>query len=547
MSSSQRAWLIVAIVLLGLGGVGWGVRSVMQRISADLQRLAAQQAIPHQPASDAKARIFSSEEVSAFLVQAKQAEAIADPLQRCLAYPDPPGSHWSRDAVVTYCHYRLQPFISFKEVQALIRGGHTAELDRRLAQILHDQQTKQDSIGLLNLTYYADFDYGLPEVRTMLDAWKRASPKSAFAYAASGFAYLDAASDARGSAYMQDTPQSKVDAMNRLLSRADLDLRRAIALDSQVTPAYVAMIGVGKMGAGGDGDYAFQAFQRGVTVAPADYSIYSEYMNALQPKWGGSLSSMDRLARMAQTHAKESPMLKLLLAEVLAYQNDVCNCESRANWAMDPVVFDEAASATLLTNAGLAASSNGFNALSVVYLSEALRFDPTAERDRAYRDIALTVLGEPVWALEDTSRLVSVAPNYAEAFDARAYAYEAQEDYAHAVQDLSKAVSLDPNNTWRLAELGNIYVNKTRDLDKGWDVADRLIHFHPEDPRGWALRASVQEYQPRAGLDDTIQYFLAHFSGDPSQREVAAHMRAVLVREAKFKAVAAASSSPAHS
>ncbi len=545
MNSNWRAYLATAIMLLGMLGVGgywWSSRSAAQRVATQSQ---SGQGQPN-PAQGPARPFFLQEELAPFLAATQKAEAIADPLQRCLAYPDPPNSHWSHDAVAAYCHYRFQSFLSFKEVQALIQGGHAAELDRRLAQALNEQQTKPDSVGLLDLIYYADFDSGLPEVRSMIEAWKRASPKSAFAYAASGFAYVDAAADARGTAFMQDTPKSKVEAMERFLSRANDDLQHAIALDPQVTPAYVAMINLGKMGAGGEGDYAGQAFQLGVTAAPADYAIYNSYMTALQPKWGGSLSSMQQLASMAQAHAKENPLLKLLPAEVLAYRYDVCNCESRANWAMVSSAFDEAADAELLMNAGSAASVNGYNELAAVYLSEALRFEPNAGKAHVYRDNALTVLGQPAWALADANWMVSVSPNYGEAYDARAYAYEAQGDYTHAAQDLSKAITLDNDDTWAVAELGKIYVDKTHEWDYGWDIADRLIRFHPEDPRGWALRAGIQEHQPRAGLDDTIQYFLGHFGGDPSQSSLVMHLRALQAQGATSRTAAAASASTPH-
>jgi hypothetical protein len=56
-------------------------------------------------------RVFSEQETKTFLAAVERAENIADPVQRCLAYPDPPGSHWSANAVHAYCQYRYQPII----------------------------------------------------------------------------------------------------------------------------------------------------------------------------------------------------------------------------------------------------------------------------------------------------------------------------------------------------------------------------------------------------------------------------------------------------
>ncbi|WP_158755432.1 hypothetical protein [Dyella sp. S184] len=526
MGSGPRWLLIVAIALLGVGEWAWGIWSGMTQMTQLHTQLVRQQAAFHLPA--AKRHLFTRDEVKTFLAAAKQAEAIKDPLQRCLAYPDPPRSHWSPDAVAAYCHYRLQPVISFAEAQALIQSGKAAELDGRLAQALHDQQTQAGSPGVLNQIFYQDFGNGSFDIRPTLDAWKRDSPTSAFAYAASGFADVEMAANARGSAYMSDTPQSNVDAMNRLLSQADTDLRRAIELNRQVTPAYVAMINAGKMGPGRT--YIDEAARRGLAVAPADYSISSALMVAEQPKWGGSLYAMTGLARRAQTHAKDNPLLVLLLAEVPAYEYDVCNCESRADWAAYPTVFDNVASLNLLSNAGSAAASNNHPELSVVYLSEALRFQSATDAIRRKRASGLAALGESKMALDDANSLIAADPKNADNYQMRGIVYMDMADNRHAEQDLETALALNPDDIDVLSELGNIYTNVTYEWDKGWDVADRIIRKYPDSPGGWVMRATIQENQPRAGLNETYQYFVNHFGNDPGMQWQITHMRELLAK-----------------
>ncbi len=528
MSPSQRGWLIALIVLLGLAEVGWQMHASVLHIKQNIRLTRDSHPYAH-PAKDAKPGEFGADEVRNFLAAARQAETFNDPMQRCLAYPDPPHSHWSHVAAAAYCRYHFNVVLSLPEMQVLIQGGHAAELDRRLAQALQEQQSKPESAGLLDRIYYASFNSGSANVRPLLDAWKQASPHSAFAYAASGFDYVARASEARGTDYVRDTPPSQMDAMKNLLAKADEDLKRAVALDPKVTPAYVALINADRMG---DTSDAASAFEQGIAAAPADYSIYSAYLTALQPRWGGSLQRMARVIDSAQAHAGENPLLQLLPAEELAEDYDVCDCHSRADWLMDPVVFDNVAGSNLLERAGDAASTHNYPGLAVVYLSEALRFDPNLWRGRASRDYALTMLGEPDWAIQDANHLIDIAPKYAEGYNVRAYAYEAQHDYAHAAQDLVTATSLKRDDSWGLIELGNLYAHKTHEWDKGWDVADRLIRFYPEKPQGWLIRASIQKDQPRAGLDDTIHYFLAHFGGDPRQHVAVAEMRATLAREA---------------
>jgi Tfp pilus assembly protein PilF len=530
MGSGPRWLLIAAIVLLGLGEWGWGIHSAMSRF-AYRPATAFARHTPHPPRTTGKFHLFSSAEVHAFLAAVRQAEAIKDPLQRCLAYPDPPGSHWSPATVKAYCQYYLQSMISFADAQTLIQTGHAADLDRRLAQDLQAQLTRPESHGLLDHTYFSTFDNGSFDVRPTLDAWKRASPSSAFAYAASGSAYVSMASKARGGAYISDTPQSNIDAMNRLLAQADTDLQRAVALNPKVTPAYVAMINAGSMSLGGH--YILDAARRGLAVAPDNYAIYGVLSGAAQPKWGGSLEAMNRVAEQAQAHVKQNPLLAILLSAEPAYQYDVCNCESSANWPAYPVVFDNVASTTLLSSAGYAAGENGHSELAVIYLSEVLRFQSKADGARRRRDSNLPGVDESRMALDDANRLIAADPQNADNYQLRGAVYMSLMDNQHAEKDLESALALNPDDGDVLGSLGNLYTNQTHEWDKAWDIADRIIRKYPGSPGGWVMRATIQESQPRPGLSGTYQYFVGHFGSDPGMQWQISHMRELLAKTAQ--------------
>ena len=530
MESRQRVGVIVGIAVVAVLALRWGVWQLGMRLADLLQAdpiktTAAVRTAHRAPVNGG--RLFTQDETHAFLLAARKAEAIQDPLQRCLSYPDPPHSHWSPAAVEAYCRYHLQTIITFNEAQTLIQNGQAADLDRRLAQDLQSQLTKTESRGLLDLTYFVDFDNGSFDVRSTLDAWKRASPSSAFAYAASGWAYVAMAAKARGVAFIRDTPQENIDAMNRLLSQADSDLQRAIALNSKVTPAYVAMLTAGSLSLGDA--YIRNVAKRGLAASPDDYAIYGLLSHAAEPKWGGSLQAMKQVAGAAQLHAKDNPLLTLLLSAEPAVEYDVCNCELSAQWAAYPVVFDNVSSTALLLNAGSAAGHAGHADLAAIYFSEALRFVPKNSMAHIRRSYALTSLGEAPWALEEANQQISESPQSAWGYSMRGYAYKWTGDYTHAAPDLEKAAALDPTNTFPLRQLGDIYTH-THDWDKAWDVANRSIQAHPQDAYGWILRASIQKDQPRAGLRDTIDHFLAQFGNDPNEAVPAAEMRRTLMQ-----------------
>lgn len=537
MNSLQRGLLIIGIILLGLGEWVWSMRS----LNSQLHRPVKVEAALQPTVAPLPKHQFTRDQGYAFIAKLKTAEAIVDPLQRCLAYPDPPDSHWSRDAVAAYCHYRLQPLLTFAEAQSLIQHGRAAELDQRLAAALHTQRTDSAARGLLDRIYQEAFVDGSFDIRPTLDAWKRDSPNSAFAFAASGTAYVAMAAEARGSGYMHDTPDSQVQAMDNLLGQADADLRRAIALDPKVAPAHVALIHAGGLGFGRR--YVDAAIRDALAAVPDDYSIYSMALWTREPKWGGSLQAMARLAAQAQAQATRNPLMKVLLSERAFYEAWNCDCSHEVEMAAYPHVADELTSSSNLAEIGRMASSYRDQTMALIYQSEALRFTPGNEDARVNRAFALVDYDEAAWAAGDLGRLLATSPDNKRALDARANAYESLGDYAHAEQDFRRLLAMDPRDMGTLAKLGDLFVNWAKDWNKGWAVADQLIREQPQGAYGWLLRATIQEQQPRAGLDATVDHLQAQFGTDPRMARILVRMRAAVALR-KHAGVDARSTAP---
>jgi tetratricopeptide (TPR) repeat protein len=363
-----------------------------------------------------------------------------------------------------------------------------------------------------------------------MDAWKRQSPASAFALAASGTAYVQMAQDARGPDYAAKTPPSSFESMDRLLERAHSDLDHAVALDPKMTPAYTAMLYAGVLES--DGAYAMNAARHGLAVDPANYTIYARLVWMAQPKWGGSVADMQGIIADAQRHADKNPLLKLLVSENSGGEAFVenCQCDEIDEFNLYRHVFAEVAPVGMLMSGGWAAKNRSAVALSVIYRSELLRFDPRKLDHRAGRAFDLPSLGHSDWALAEGNALIALTPQDENAFDVRGLAYESIGDPTRAADDYEQALRLNATDAWTLIRLGNIYVQSTHDWDKGWMVANRLIQTSPDNPEGWLLRASIQKNQPRAGLEQTVADFLARFSADPAQRGAVAQMRAMQAR-----------------
>lgn len=489
----------------------------------------------HQPgaATLPHASLFTRAQANTFLLAALHAEAIKDPLQRCLAYPDPPESHWDRDAVEAYCKYRHQPVLSLAQVRHYIRSGRATELDRLLAQALHRQLHDPDARAPLDRIFYADFRDSSPDLRKLLDEWKRASPGSAFAFAASGLAYAEAAFAARGSDELDNTPRENITAMDTLSALADTDLKEAVSLNPEVMPAWSAMANLGgfDMGYG----YAYAAVRRGLAIEPDNYEIYSMLIWLEQPNWYGSLDNMESITRTALHHAKRNPKLKMLVPLKDFYRIDHCHCDETIQLPAYEVALENLAGVYQLKDAADTAVDVNDSPVAAIYSSEVLRFDPDLVETRIDRMYALADLGFTPWAEREGDELIAKSPGDEYAVKARGWAYLVEGDLPHARKDFRSATRLAPKDMWAWSKLGGIYLAQ-RQWNDAWEVSRRLIRDDPKHVDGWLLRASIEEHQPRPGLRLTTDYLALRFGKDPRVAPYVAHLREVLQKQSTQKA-----------
>ncbi len=525
-------WLLVGVAgWLLIGGLLWAVRTEFAHFSlVNEKREASARDEDNTPLP--KGRPFTRVETNTFLDAAERTEKIADPLQRCLAYPDPPRSHWDHDAVVAYCKYRHQQIITLAQIRELVQSGRAAQLDGVLAQTLQEQKSDPDARGRLDRIYLSYFDDGSADTRALINAWIRQSPNSAFAYAASGMAYKAQAFKARGENYISDTPQSNIDSMERLAALADADLKRAQQMNPEIVPIYIAKITLGGMTFGND--YAQDAIKQGLAVAPDDYDLYDRILWLDGPNWGGSLQAMRSAIDRAQLHAHENPLLKLLLTKADFYRVNHCECGDARQLSAYIALLDRLARGQYLFDAGDAAYDVGDNSALVIYTSEELRFNQDEERSRINRIYGLVDFDRIPWAIAEADARLAKSPDDEYAIKARGWAYLIANDLPHAQADFETASRLNPDDGWALGQLSGVYM-QTKQWDKAWDIADKMIAKAPQDPGGWTLRADIQMQQPRPGLKETTDYLESHFFTDKKNQRFnayIAHLRTVLQRQA---------------
>jgi hypothetical protein len=163
-------------------------------------------------------------ELKAYLQAAKRADQITDPLARCIAFPDYPGSHWPAGLVAQQCGLENGPKVGFWKMRELVDADKTAQLDAMLKAHL-DQHFSTKNFSEIIHADFAQFNASDDSDKLSKD-WLAKAPNSAYAAMARGAFYEALAYKSRGTGWASDTAPEAMQKMHEYAAKADVELRR---------------------------------------------------------------------------------------------------------------------------------------------------------------------------------------------------------------------------------------------------------------------------------------------------------------------------------
>lgn len=355
------------------------------------------------PAQDGQGQAMPPmpEELKAYFQAALEAERITDPLQRCLAYPDPPGNRWLDGVVQTHCHRVARPrAITLDELERLLdQPDGAAVLEARLAALLEahfDDPEQRDRIH----EFYRQLDAG-ERSGLLATRWLRAAPDSPFAKAAMGIQRARQGWQARGTAYAGETDAHQLHRMRQHFAAALAPLADALSTQPRLGPACVALTEIGRMS---DDGLQSAALAHCLEVDPNSYYVVSEMMMSALPKWGGSLAAIDIVEAHARKYLDQTPTLHAMFAR--AQMERLVGVRSK-----DAEAFLDAARIAPHADVHYEASRHAQGWTRVVQLSQALRFWPEHRASRQARYAAMFTAQLWDWAAIDLEWLERTFPD----------------------------------------------------------------------------------------------------------------------------------------
>lgn len=442
-----------------------------------------------------------------YVAAVRKADAIGDPLQRCLAYPDLPGNTWAPDVAKTRCSmFNTPPMFTLDTLeQALAQPDGANAVDAKFKALLEAHFTAPEQREQIFIAYWPfKTDARIDDAERIARAWVKAAPDSAFARTALGHVLANRGWNARGSKYMADTPQENVRRMEQFFEEAATEYVAAFKAEPTLLPACVALMSIGRQSS--DGLQA-QATSVCLDIDPKSYYVIDEWMTASEPRWGGSLEQMRHVAAYAQARAADNPALALFAYAHAAYEIDRAeDDDARTLQVLEPAAR-RVPNAGLMRNVGGAYLRKGDYWNAFVYLSQALRFSPDYAQESRWRAHVLFMLDEKQWARADAERAVALEPANARHHSTLADILRdtvgpdpARPHYARAMEDPKVRENAFVEYCWA-------WMN-AQQRKESVECVDDLIAEFPQNGEAWRMR--LFQLGPDAPQSvETMRRFLA--------------------------------------
>lgn len=469
------------------------------------------------PAVPEKAEAESFKDVPApwrdYFLQARAAQRISDPVQRCLAFPDLPGNQWPAGHAAAHCrHHHAIRRSTLAEIGGFLERDELLQLEAMMEQSLQRHFSETDFGEDIHDTFEYLLRNSDAETDRVTAAWLRKAPGSAYANLARGAYYHGSAWKARGGKFSADTPDENLRRMSGFVDQAIPYYEEAIALNPRLMPAYTSLINLGML----DSRRALKekAIEGAEKLDPACIELARNRMRALEPRWGGSYEQMLAYANGLSTYLDRRPQLAVYVGAPYADRGDrlIATDQYTSQTAeILEIAIKAGSDEDALRDAADVAMNRKDSAperwKGAAYLLQEERFRGSNAWGK--RVIAwMLVKPEPEWSLRYSQQAVELDGKSgfghyllgAGYYNTRQYE-QADKHYRIALEDESqRRVSLQELSTMWLFDSG---LEGQAAASKAGPYINRLNKEYPDDGAGWIMQLNLH-IAKRSQIDDEL-------------------------------------------
>jgi Domain of unknown function (DUF4034) len=211
-----------------------------------------------------------------------------------------------------------QEIASQDESLNLLRQSRYVELDAKMNGIQRSYELGKITDEQLLHEFRAFYDTD-PALAGRYDAWIEKMPRSYSALLARGIYLRYLGKQARGSAYIDDTPRQQIEGMSKYLVKAMADYNASLTLTKKPLLTYHSIIAVTMLDAVmGYDDLARRMLNESIRVDPRNFVVRYKYFASLQTRWGGSLEQMLDFEKQARAAGLSDVQLRYFANMIVA-------------------------------------------------------------------------------------------------------------------------------------------------------------------------------------------------------------------------------------
>lgn len=375
---------------------------------------------------------------------------------------------------------------------ALLRNKAYSELDAHLKKM--DENFKSNDIGeYAYIEQFKTLETASEKDLVYFDSWLDTTDEKKYALLARGLVSFELGWDARGGKLAKDTPEKQFITMNEYFKKSVEDMNAVLNIDNKSIFSHLCLI---SMAAASNLDYSKQEyFNRGIQEFPASHVLASQYMNKLQPKWGGTYQQMRTVAIRMREQAVNNPMLITLGNNELQYRAEKLKLDKYDAEHRKLTRFSMLYGTTVqeVVNQSLHYNSKNDNKSALNVLSYGLKLFPDNPRLLLHRGYHYTLDDNMEFATMDIGNVITDDIINAWESDRAALVYTELHQPEKAIPFYARSIELDPKNDHSYNRLYWLSYKKLVGYKEVLPYMKQWTEVYPESSDAWISYASTLE------------------------------------------------------